>query len=175
MQPSQVETGLISYKKRFRLMRFSSFPLPVIRLCLGIFTETRGIMKIGVTSNDGPMENLTVQLKHIRKRFKEDALTAEDVDAALAMAESASTGPRQSLLYLQAPSTNPHSAVVGISIYEDGTDPDGLDETGAFRYRSIKDALNDGWRIIKFPDMSLAMNEQDTYGLGYEFVLERWR
>ena len=121
------------------------------------------------------MDSLTAQLKHIRNRFHENALTAEDIDTALSMAESASAGPRQSLLYLQAHSTNPHSAVVGISIYEDGADPDGLDETGAFRYRSIKDALDDGWRIIKFPDLSLAMNEQDTYGLGYEFVLERWR
>ena len=82
---------------------------------------------------------------------------------------------KQSLLYLQAPSTNPHSAVVGIGIYEDGVDSDGLDENGDFRYRSIKEALDDGWRIIKFPEASLAMREQDTYGLGFEFVLERWR
>ena len=64
--------------------------------------------------------------------------------------------------------------MVGISIYEDGADSDGLDENGDFRYRSIKEALDDGWRIIKFPEASLAMNEQDNYGLGYEFVLERW-
>ena len=65
--------------------------------------------------------------------------------------------------------------MVGISIYEDGADSDGLGEDGEFRYRSIKEALDDGWRIIKFPEASLAMREQDTYGLGYEFVLERWR
>ncbi len=121
------------------------------------------------------MDNLTAQLKHIRKRFEDGVLAVEDIDTAQAMAERAPAGSRQSLLYLQAPTTNPHSAVVGISVYEDGADPDGLEEDGAFRYRSIKDALDDGWRIIKFPDMSLAMNEQETYGLGYEFVLERWR
>ena len=137
------------------------------------------------------MDEMTAILKRIRKRFKNGKLKIEDIDRALAQAQGqiqaqpqaqaqkqaqrSSTGSKQSLLYLHAPSTNPHSAVVGISIYEDGADSDGLDENGDFRYRSIKEALDDGWRIIKFPEASLAMNEQDNYGLGYEFVLERWR
>ncbi len=140
------------------------------------------------------MDKMTAILKRIRKRFKNGKLVIKDIDRALSQAQKqalaqvqaqaqkqvqpqpqeSSTGSRQSLLYLHAPSTNPHSAVVGISIYEDGTDSDGLDENGDFRYRSIKEALDDGWRIIKFPEASLAMNEQDNYGLGYEFVLERW-
>lgn len=121
------------------------------------------------------MDNLTAQLKRIRKRFEDGELAIEDIDHALDLARDAATSLKQGLLYLQAPTTNPHSAVVGISIYEDGADSDGLDENGDFRYRSIKEALDDGWRIIKFPEASLAMQEQDTYGLGYEFVLERWR
>jgi|GEM_PF-576534 len=141
------------------------------------------------------MDEMTAILKRIRKRFKNGKLKIEDIDRALAQAQGqiqaqpqpqpqaqaqkqaqrSSTGSKQSLLYLHAPSTNPHSAVVGISIYEDGADSDGLDENGDFRYRSIKEALDDGWRIIKFPEASLAMNEQGNYGLGYEFVLERWR
>ena len=132
------------------------------------------------------MDKMTEILKRIRKRFKNGKLKIEDIDRALSQAQmqeqpqaqkqalESSTGSRQGLLYLHAPSTNPHSAVVGISIYEDGADSDGLDENGDFRYRSIKEALDDGWRIIKFPEASLAMNEQDNYGLGYEFVLERW-
>lgn len=121
------------------------------------------------------MDDLTAQLKRIRKRFEDGELTVEDIDRALGTAKSDAGQMKQSLLYLQAPSTNPHSAVVGIGIYEDGVDSDGLDENGDFRYRSIKEALDDGWRIIKFPEASLAMREQDTYGLGFEFVLERWR
>ncbi len=126
------------------------------------------------------MDQLTAQLKKISARFQDGELTREDIDEAIALVENGEAKPaknhgRQSLLYLQAPTTNPHSAVVGISIYEDGADSDGLDENGEFRYRSIKEALDDGWRIIKFPEASLAMREQDTYGLGYEFVLERWR
>ena len=114
------------------------------------------------------------QLKIIQKKFKAGTLTAADVESALLLVEDSHT-PRQSLLYLQAPTSHPHSAVIGISIFEEGRDMDGLDENGNFLYASIKNALDDGWRIIKFPDMSLAMHEQYTYGLGYEFVLERWR
>lgn len=121
------------------------------------------------------MNDLTVQLNRIRKQFEDGELTVEEIDRALALVRDGQAGRKQSLLYLHAPTTNPHSAVVGISIYEDGADSDGLDENGDFRYRSIKEALDDGWRIIKFPEASLAMNEQDNYGLGYEFVLERWR
>ncbi len=121
------------------------------------------------------MDNLTARLKRIRKQFEDGELTAEEIDLALGLAQATASQMKQSLLYLHAPTTNPHSAVVGISIYEDGADSDGLDENGEFRYRSIKEALDDGWRIIKFPEASLAMNEQDNYGLGYEFVLERWR
>ena len=126
------------------------------------------------------MDQLTAQLKRIKARFEDGELTREDIDEAITLVENAETkhgrgNGRQGLLYLQALTTNPHSAVVGISIYEDGADSDGLDENGEFRYRSIKEALDDGWRIIKFPEASLAMREQDTYGLGYEFVLERWR
>ena len=121
------------------------------------------------------MNAVKAQLEIIKKRFGAGTLTATDIDSALLLAEDTSHTPRQSILYLQAPTTHPHSAVIGISIFEEGKDTDGLDENGNFLYASIKNALDDGWRIIKFPDMSLAMHEQDTYGLGYEFVLERWR
>jgi hypothetical protein len=62
-----------------------------------------------------------------------------------------------------------------MSIFEEGKDHDGIDENGEFLYRSIAEALQDGWRIIKFPEMALVMDDQNTYGLGFEFILERWR
>ena len=109
------------------------------------------------------------------EKLKAGHLAETDIESALLLADDTEVSPRQSLLYLQAPTTHPYAAVIGISIFEEGKDMDGLDKNGDFLYTSIKNALDDGWRIIKFPEMSLAMNEQDTYGLGYEFVLERWR
>ena len=121
------------------------------------------------------MNAVKEQLKIMLKKFKAGHLAETDIESALLLADDKEVSPRQSLLYLQAPTTHPYAAVIGISIFEEGKDMDGLDKNGDFLYTSIKNALDDGWRIIKFPEMSLAMNEQDTYGLGYEFVLERWR
>ena len=35
--------------------------------------------------------------------------------------------------------------------------------------------MNDGWRIISFPNMGLMMDESRTYGLGNEFIMEKLR
>ena len=75
----------------------------------------------------------------------------------------------------KAPQPNPYSRAIGISIFEEGKDSEGVDENGNFLYKSIKEALDDGWRILKFPEMNIAMDDQSNYGLGYEFILERWR
>ena len=83
--------------------------------------------------------------------------------------------PRQSLLYIQALNSSPHASVIGMSIYEEGRHPEDVYEDGKFLYASIYEALQDGWRIIKFPEMVLAMDDQHNYGLGFEFILERWR
>lgn len=121
------------------------------------------------------MNAMKKQLENILERFRNGVLTEDDIQVAIEVADPADVMPKQSLLYIQAAATHPHSAVMGISIYEDDKDPEGVDKDGNLLYRSIKEALGDGWRIIKFPEMALAMNEQHNYGLGYEFILERWR
>ena len=121
------------------------------------------------------MNAVKEQLEIMLEKFKAGHLAETDIESALLLADDTEVSPSQSLLYLQVPTTHPYAAVIGISIFEEGKDMDGLDKNGDFLYTSIKNALADGWRIIKFPEMSLAMNAPDTYGLGYEFVLERWR
>jgi hypothetical protein len=115
---------------------------------------------------------LKQRVEQCLERYRAGALTEADLQELL---NEVSRPRRQSLLYLQAPSSHPYSRVIGISIYEEGKDSEGVDEKGDFLYRSIKEALDDGWRILKFPEMALAMDDQNNYGLGYEFILERWR
>ena len=119
------------------------------------------------------MTEIRKQLEYILTQYRGEGLQEEDIQKAITLASK--NGAPQSLLYIQTGTTHPHSAVMGISIYEDGKNPDGLDEEGNMIYNSLKEALDDGWRIIKFPEMVLAMDEQNNYGLGYEFILERWR
>lgn len=40
-------------------------------------------------------------------------------------------------------------------------------------YENVLEAVRDGWRIIKFPELALLVDERRTIGLGCEFVLER--
>ena len=82
--------------------------------------------------------------------------------------------PRQDLLFLHAATASPASQVIGMRIIEDGEMSDGPEDPDDWPYRTVLEALRDGWRIIKLPELALAMDESRTYGLGYEFVLERY-
>ena len=82
---------------------------------------------------------------------------------------------RQSLLYLQANKTSVTSDVLGMSIVEGGKVSAGPADPDDWPYHTVLEAMNDGWRIIKFPEMALLLDEKRTYGLGCEFILEKWQ
>ena len=127
------------------------------------------------------MKDVTTQLERCLQRFHDGQLEAADLERAIAAAAATTAdgprggGLRQSLLYVQTTSTDPYGDIIGMSIYEEGADHDAVDEQGRFLYDSIRDAQADGWRIIRFPEVSLMIHDQLNYGLGYEFVLERFR
>jgi hypothetical protein len=81
---------------------------------------------------------------------------------------------RQDLLYLQAASTSPGAPVHGMLLVEAGEIREPPDNPDQWPYRTVLDAIRDGWRIIHFPNLTLMMDERRTYGLGCEFILERW-
>lgn len=118
------------------------------------------------------MTEIEAAIERCREKLTRGVLTEADLTAAL---ETAGRRRRQSLLYIQASSTHPWSRVLGMSVFEPGLDPDGVNAQGEFLYKSLKEALDDGWRIVKFPEMTLAMADQATHGLGLEYILERWR
>lgn len=83
---------------------------------------------------------------------------------------------RQDVLYLQAVTTSPGAAVVGMLLVENGELREGPPNSDDWPYQTVLDAVRDGWRIISFPNMALlAVDEKEFYGLGAEFILERWR
>ena len=77
------------------------------------------------------------------------------------------------LLFLTASTTAPDSTIVSINLVENGVIqilPQNADE---WPYQTLLEAINDGWRIIKFPEQALLLNEDTSYGLGCEYVLEK--
>ncbi len=41
-------------------------------------------------------------------------------------------------------------------------------------YTNVLEAINDGWRVISFPNLALVVDGESTCSLGCEFILERW-
>ena len=82
---------------------------------------------------------------------------------------------RQDLLYLHTRSTSIDYPVLGMRILENGKLWDGPRDPEEWPYKTVLEAVNDGWRIIKFPEMALLLDESRSFGLGCEFILERTR
>ncbi len=82
--------------------------------------------------------------------------------------------PRQDLLYLQTGSSSLGSPVLGMALVRDGAIVDPPDDPSDWPYQTPLEAVRDGWRVIQFPNLALMMDETRTYGLGCEFILEKW-
>lgn len=113
------------------------------------------------------------QLEGCIEALREGALTAEQLQAVIETLRRGGGG-RQELLYLQAGHTSVAAQVIGLSLVEDGEiveqhpgDP--------WPYETVLDAMQDGWRIVQFPNLALVPDENRPTGLGCEFILERWR
>ncbi len=117
------------------------------------------------------MEPVKQQLHQCLDKFRAGELTEQDLLRAL---ESANSQTPQRLLYLQAGSTLVTSGINGMSIVDRDGVHDGPDDPVDWPYQTVHEAMLDGWRIVKFPEMVLMMaGEETTYGLGCEFILEK--
>ena len=79
----------------------------------------------------------------------------------------------QDLLYLQCASTALTSPVLGMQLVTEGCVQPEPDSAAEFPYATVLAAIRDGWRVVQFPNLALLLDEERTYGLGCEFILER--
>lgn len=122
-------------------------------------TETQQKITESLVSN---LRNGTLTEAQLRKKI---AAVATETDKKL-----------QDILYLQAGTTSPASQVIGMTYIEAGVLKDAPSDPNEWQYQTVLNAVQDGWRIISFPNMALlAMSDEEAYGLGFEFILERWR
>jgi hypothetical protein len=106
--------------------------------------------------------------------LKRGDLTEEKLRTVIA-AVGAPEAKRQDLLYLQAARTSVTAPVNGMLLVQGGVVQEGGDDAAQWPYQTVLDAMQDGWRVISFPNLALMLAESQTYGLGCEFILERWR
>lgn len=110
-------------------------------------------------------------LKTSREKLRSGTLQEND----LACLEELVAGSTQSVLYLYSKSTNMRSGISGWTMI----DPTRPDEPALPSqdppYKSVVEAVRDGWRIIQFPNPVLySFSDTDNRYLGYEFILEKW-
>ena len=101
------------------------------------------------------------------EKLRAGTLTEEDLEQALGADRT------QKLLYLQCRSTAIDSEVIGMALVENGELLEGPENPGDWPYASVGEAMRDGWRILKFPELSLQLHEEKTIGFGCEFILEK--
>ena len=127
------------------------------------------------------MKNASIreQVERCIEEFRRGELTEEALQDVLdsidRRRERRGRKRRQDLLYLHTRSTSIDYPVLGMRILENGKLWDGPRDPDEWPYKSVVEAVNDGWRIIKFPEMALLLDESRSFGLGCEFILERTR
>ena len=80
---------------------------------------------------------------------------------------------RQSLLYLQTATTSVTVEVIGMLIVKDGGVADGPFDKADWPYKTVLDAIGEGWRVIRFPAQLPVGHTQDAH-ITCEFILEKW-
>ena len=116
---------------------------------------------------------LIATLEQCIENQRAGTLTEQQLFDVLASVKEASL-KCQDLLYLQANNTAVTSQVVGISMVQNGEIVSDLPDADQWPYKTVLDAIRDGWRVISFPNQALMLDESRTYGLGCEFVLEKF-
>ena len=117
------------------------------------------------------------QLTRWLDKLRKGTLTEQDLQEALnELKRRGNGGPApQKLLYLQTHSTAVDSPVNGMSMVEEGEVRLPPDDYEDWPYHTVLDALRDGWRVVKFPELSLLFDHPDEVDrwLGCEFILEK--
>lgn len=121
-------------------------------------------------------KNLRKQLETCITKFRQGVLTEQDLNQALECAgeDKKCARPYRRLLYLQSRTTLVTTPVEGMALVDRDGVHDGPRDPDDWPYQTVHEALLDGWRIVKFPELALmAAGEEETWGLGCEFILEK--
>ena len=122
------------------------------------------------------MVEVKEQLEQCLEKFRSGMLTEGDLQKALESVNSQiqANSQCQRLLYLQAQSTLVTSPIEVMAIVDGEGVHDGPDDPDDWPYETVHEAMLDGWRIVKFPELALMMASDDqTYEIGCQFILER--
>ena len=118
------------------------------------------------------METPNSDIEQLIEDFRHGQLTEQRLRQAL----ERGAAPRkcQDLLYIEATSTALNASLLGMNLVRNGEMMDSSLASGDWPYATVLDAIRDGWRVVKFPELALLLLEEETTSLGCEFILEKW-
>lgn len=122
--------------------------------------------------SDSPLE---AWIANAKARLAKGELRAEELDAVRSLVPRPGSKLRQRLLYLHAVTPNIGARLVGAALHEPVTggvarvDP----TVPELPYKSVHDALKDGWQIVHFPQQMAPFDDQEIDILGFEFILQK--
>ena len=121
-----------------------------------------------------PTKNQIYQwITEVRQKIANSGISEADLDQLTTIVKQQQV--RQRLLYIHAATPNIRSQVVATGYHEPvkgsvtEIDPD-IDD---WPYRSVHDAILDGWQVIQFPDQRTNFDDCEIDVLGYEFILQK--
>jgi hypothetical protein len=113
-------------------------------------------------------------IDNARIKLTEGRFSEEDLNELASNCEMSSS-QRQRLLYVHADTPSPRSAVLSVYIVEPvpGGAAVQLSAEPEFLYKTVHEALIDGWQIVHFPDQRAVVSDREIDIYGYEFVLQK--
>ena len=82
---------------------------------------------------------------------------------------------RQRILYLQAQLPTPCSGVIASYLLEPvpGGGNVTLSPSPVFPYKTVHEAVIDGWQIVQFPPQTAPISDREVDIPGYQFILQK--
>ena len=110
-----------------------------------------------------------------RKLQAGDNLGESDLERLLAGAHGSRCRKRQRLLYLHAVTPSIYANLVAAAIHEPvaGAVTEIDPQAPELPYRSVHDAIVEGWRVVHFPQQRAPFEDREIDLIGHEFILER--
>jgi len=119
-------------------------------------------------------ERINAWIEQARAKARAGALGEADLDD-LAKIVGGKGRLRQRLLYLTANGMSTYALVIAADSREPvrNVPSPTLSPKPELPYRSVYDAILDGWRVISFPAQNAPYDDRELHILCYQFILEK--
>ncbi|MAP91728.1 hypothetical protein CMK15_09250 [Candidatus Poribacteria bacterium] len=114
-------------------------------------------------------------LDECRHKLENSQLEMDDLDQIEVLLTTSGNQSYQKIMYLHSKSTNIQSPLSGWAIYDPYKDNIPKLTSQNPPYKSVLDAVSDGWRILQFPrPENFPFSDIDNSYLTFEFILEKF-